>query len=135
MRTRSGFRALAWTPLVATLAWYSTSLGRLAWANGELRWRQDVLGFGLGALTVGLFVSLAVTVSAVAPLWVFLPCEVRSRSWVLFAAGAAVGALVSGILGWVGGDFSLLPIWQGISVGVLTAGFFRWQISRGGGSG
>lgn len=125
-----GLRALVWTPLVATLAWYLTALLRLAILNRELRWLQDVVTLGIGAATFGLAISFLVTLFVVAPLHVSLRPVDRVRPGVALVAGAAAGAGVSLAIAWIGGDRSMLPLWQGVLVGLLSAAFWRWRVCR-----
>jgi hypothetical protein len=117
-------------PIVSAGVWYVLRLVHLAVANGELRWRADVLALLVGAVLFGIPLAAIVTWVAGAPVYLVLSRLGWLRFQVVLAAGAGLGLVTAVALAWHTGDRSLLHPVLAAVVGTATAGIWWWMLGQ-----
>ena len=127
--TDRGCRAFLFTPFVSTTTWYLMLLLRMRIADGRVK-EGHAAAYGLGALIIGLPVSLLATLFLAAPAYRVLGNLGRLTAGAALAGGGLIGIAVS-LVFWLleGGQQSwAMPFWQGATIGIVSAAcWWGWR--------
>lgn len=121
------WRAFVLTPFVATGAWYLSILGALALANGQLRWKPDVLAIGLGAVVYGLPTAAVITVAVAVPGFLIISRMRRVTLWLTLAAGAVIGYATWIVFWSLTGESTVLSPVRAPLTGMVAAATWWWM--------
>jgi hypothetical protein len=114
-------KAFIVTPFVAATTWYILMLCTLAFFNGQLRWRTDVLAMAIGAVILGVPSGVAITLFLAIPMYVLIRSTVGVSLGSAAAGGSAIGLVVGLLVGHLGNEWVILSPFRGVLVGVTTA--------------
>ena len=131
---RRELRAFLVVPFVAALTWYVLILAVLAFVNGRLRLRTDVMAMAIGAGLLGLPVAAAITLTLAIPAYLAIRSTTGMSLTTALIAGGVVGLVPVLFFSTVANESTLISPFRGVLIG-LTAAWAWWHAAGRPGSG